>query len=379
MSAPRALSDADLGLFFDAHHRPLAEELIGAAGAIETAAGAGAGELARALGRDLDLYRLVCPDSGTVDVRAVCLARELLGYVSPLADAIFAVQGLGSFPIALAGTAEQRALLPAFRRGERIGAFALTEPGAGSDVASMATIARRDGGDFVLEGEKVFISNADIATDILVFANADPEAGRRGITAFLIAADAPGVSIEPVALGIEHPVGAIRLAGVRVPASAVVGELGGGFRLAMQTLDRFRVTVGAAAVGMARRAFDEAARHVRGRVQFGKPLAEQQIVQAYLAEMATEIDAARLLVLRAAHAADTTEAPVTTAAAMAKLYATEAAQRVIDRAVQLFGGLGVTRGNPAEALYRAIRPLRIYEGTSEIQRLIIGRAIAKEA
>jgi len=304
--------------------------------------------------------------------------REALGYASPLADAIFAVQGLGTFPIARAGSGEQKALLPRFRSGDLISAFALTEPNAGSDVASMQTTARKEGDAYVLDGDKCFISNADIAAHFVLFANADPEAGRRGITAFLLPKGADGLTIEVQDLSIDHPIGALHLRGCRLPASSVLGEVGGGFSLAMQTLDRFRVSVGAAAVGMARRAFDTAASHVRQRQQFGKALAEQQLVQAMLADMAVDIDSARLMVLRAAHAADTQEGSLSAAAAMAKLHATEAAQRVIDSAVQLFGGKGVERGNPAEALYRAVRPLRIYEGTSEIQRLVIASSVSKE-
>jgi acyl-CoA dehydrogenase len=238
-------------------------------------------------------------------------------------------------------------------------------------------VARRDGDGFVLDGEKVFISNVGIASYFVVFANASPSEGRKGITAFLVEDGAPGLETEKTALSIEHPIGRVKLSGVKVKSDAVIGELGGGFRVAMATLDTFRVTVGAAACGMAARALDEAARRVRGRIQFGKPLSEQQLVQATLADMATDLDASRLLVLRAAHAKDSGKERVSTEAAMAKLFATEAAQRVIDSAVQLHGGLGVTAGSVVERLYREIRPLRIYEGTSEIQRLIIGSAVAR--
>ncbi|HLU68659.1 MAG TPA: acyl-CoA dehydrogenase family protein [Kofleriaceae bacterium] len=377
------LSTDDLDVFFEDRHRALAGELGAAAPAIEAAergapdADGRARAVAAEMGR-LGLYRWLLPESGSVDVRALCLVREMLGQVSPLGDAIFAVQGLGSYPLLIAGSGEQRALGDALRAGEAIAAFALTEPGAGSDVASIATSARRDGDGWVLEGEKTFISSAGLATHYLVFATVDPAARRKGITAFWVPADTPGLTVRPIALGIEHPIGELTFAGCRVPAGAQVGEAGEGFALAMRTLDTFRLTVGAAACGMARRAFDAARAHVTGRVQFGAPLSDTQLVQAHLADMACDLDAARLLVLRAALVADRGQ-PVTVPAAMAKLCATEAAQRVIDRAVQLFGGRGVRQGEVVEALYRAIRPLRIYEGTSEIQRIIIGRALAREA
>ena len=316
-----------------------------------------------------------------VDVRALCVAREALGYVSPLADAIFAVQGLGSHPILLAGEAEKRAaLLAEVVRGTRVAAFALTEPEAGSDVASLRATARREGDSFVLDGEKVFISNVGIATHYVVFANADPARGKKGISAFLVEASAPGLALEPIPLGADHPLGRVRMTGCRIPAENLIGDVGAGLRLALGTLDVFRTSVGAAAVGMARRALDEAVAHVGARVQFGKPLAEQQLTQAALAEMATDLDAARLLVCRAAWERDHAPPGARSdgvSVAMAKMYATEAAQRIIDRAVQLFGGLGVTQGSVVERLYREIRPLRIYEGTTEIQKLIIGAALTR--
>ena len=376
------LSIDDLGFFFEERHRALAAELVRVAeglSRVEHAEGPGAAaRLARVLGAEHGLYRLLVPEKGPVDLRALCLVREMLGQVSPLADAIFAVQGLGVTPLVLAGSAEQRARhLPAAVRGEAIFGFALTEPEAGSDVGGMQATARRDGDGFVLEGEKTFISNVGIAHQFVVFANANPEAGKKGISAFLVPADAPGLSTEPIPMSIDHPIGRLRLRGCRLPPSALLGEVGQGLRLALGTLDTFRVTVGAAAVGMARRALDETLGRVRARRQFGKPLAEQQLVQAQLAEMATELDAARLLVLRAARLKDDGRDRVPVEAAMAKLYATEAAQRIIDRAVQLHGGLGVTLGSAVERLYREIRPLRIYEGTSEIQHLIIGRALGQ--
>ncbi len=318
-------------------------------------------------------------DGSAVEVRALCIAREAIAYVSPMADSIFAVQGLGSHPILLAGEAERRAaILAEVVRGERVCAFALTEPEAGTDVASMRSVARRDGESWVLDGEKVYISNVGIADHYVVFANADPERGKKGISAFLVDAKSEGLFAEPIAMSVDHPLGRISLRGCRVPADALLGEVGHGLRLALGTLDVFRTSVGAAAVGMARRALDEAIARTTTRVQFGKAIAEFQLTQAALADMATELDAARLLVFRAAWEKDQPGADPrasATSVAMAKMYATEAAQRIIDRAVQLFGGLGVTDRCVVDRLYREIRPLRIYEGTTEIQKLIIGGAL----
>lgn len=328
---------------------------------------------------ELGLLRLLVPDGGRVDVRSLCVAREALAYVSPMADSIFAVQGLGSHPILLAGEAEKRAgVLAEVVGGQRVCAFALTEPEAGSDVASMKTVARREGDSFVLDGEKVFISNVGIAHHYVVFANADPDKGKKGISAFLVDAQAPGLATEPIAMSVDHPLGRVHLRGCKVPASALLGEIGMGLRLALGTLDVFRTSVGAAAVGMARRALDEAIARTTTRKQFGKAIAEFQLTQAALADMATELDASRLLVLRAAWEKDHAkpgERSNGVSVAMGKMYATEAAQRIIDRAVQLFGGLGVTDRCVVDRLYREIRPLRIYEGTTEIQKLIIGGAL----
>lgn len=387
------LSTDDLGFFFEPRHQALAPTLVAAARALEDEHDAPA--LARAMGARHGLYALLVPealggapagrpgDGAYIDLRSLCLAREALGYSNAMADSIFAVQGLGSYPLVLAGSAEQRArLLPEVVRGERVGAFALTEPEAGSDVASLRSVARPQGdGSYVLEGEKTFISNAGLCDHYVVFASVDPAAGRQGITAFLVERGTPGLVEEPLRLAADHPIGRLRFEGCRLGPGALIGELGGGFALAMRTLDAFRVSVGAAAVGMARRALDETLARVRSRVQFGKPLAEQPLVQAMLADMATELDAARLLVLRAARAKDEAlpGARLSSEAAMAKLYATEAAGRVVDAAVQLHGGLGVVAGSRVERLARDVRPLRIYEGTSEIQRLIIGGALARGA
>jgi acyl-CoA dehydrogenase len=376
------LSCDDLGLFFEERHAVLGQRLRAAAIPLEASSRAGgpvAARVARELGERFALYDLLEPDpaSGRIDVRSLCLAREMLGWAAPIADAIFAVQGLASFPLVATDRAKAGPLLAALRQGAAIGGFALTEPEAGSDVAAIATRAVREGDGWRLDGLKTFISNAGIATFYTVFATIDPAAGKRGLTAFLVPADAPGLTMQPLTIG-DHPIGRLSLVGVKLPGDAAIGELGGGFALAMATLDTFRVTVGAAAVGMARRAFAEARRHVMRRRQFGQRLADQQLVQAHLADMATELDAARLLVLRAAHALDRGER-ASIEVSMAKLHATEAAQRIIDAAVQLHGGRGVTEGEVVEGLYRAIRPLRIYEGTSEIQRLIIGRALTREA
>ncbi|WP_438028318.1 acyl-CoA dehydrogenase family protein [Sorangium sp. So ce233] len=407
-----ALSSAELPVFFEERHAALAARLTPEALAplAPLAAARDAAAVARCLGEPLGLYAHLVPaalggapagappsaaDPTAIDVRALVLVREALGQVSPLADAIFAVQGLGSYPVVLAGSdAQRRAILPEVLSGRRVGAFALTEPEAGSDVASLRTEARRDGDGWVLDGEKVLISNVPLAHHLVVFARAAaaPEggggaggargAGRAAITAFLVDSGAPGVSSEPLPMSVPHPIGRVRFQGCRVPDSARLGEVGGGFKLAMQTLDAFRISVGAAANGMAARALREAIAHVTRRRQFGAPLSEQQMVRAYLAEMATELDAARLLVARAAHKRDTAAgaaARVSTEAAMAKMFATEAAQRIIDRAVQLHGGMGVIEGTEVERLYREIRPLRIYEGTTEIQKLIIAKGILERA
>jgi acyl-CoA dehydrogenase len=367
------LSIDDLGLFFAPHHAALATKLRAAAGPL-AALGHDARALVRALG-ETGVADVVVAEP--FDVRGLCLAREMTGWASPTADGILAVQGLSHDALRRTGHPEAARIVAGVRRGDAIGAFALTEPGAGSDVAAVATRATRDGDHVRLDGTKTFISNAGIATHYTVFATLDPAAGRKGLTAYLVPADAPGLTVEPQPIG-DHPIGTVRFAGVRIPASARIGGDGEGFALAMQSLDRFRVSVGAAAVGMARRALHEARVHVMTRVQFGQKLAEQPLVQATLADLATELDAARLLVLRAAAALDA-GARATTEVSMAKYYATEAAQRIVDGAVQLFGGLGCVEGNVAHDLYRAIRPLRIYEGTSEIQRLIIGRALTREA
>jgi acyl-CoA dehydrogenase len=287
------------------------------------------------------------------------------------------MQGLGSYPVTMAGSDEQkRQLLPSVAAGEAICAFAITEPEAGSDVSAVATRAVRDGGDYVLDGVKCFISNAGLADTYVLFARTSDDR-HRGLTAFVIPGSATGLTIAPTELIAPHPIGTVTLSAVRVPARARLGEEGDGFGLAMATLDFFRTSVGAAALGMAARALDEATARVRTRRQFGKPLAEFQATQMSLADMAVDVAAARLLVFSAAHRIDSSDTAAAVDAAMAKLFATEAAQRVIDRAVQLFGGQGVVAGCIVERLYREIRALRIYEGTSEIQKLIIGRSLLR--
>jgi alkylation response protein AidB-like acyl-CoA dehydrogenase len=320
--------------------------------------------------------------AAVLDVRTLCLLRETFARGSALADFAFAMQGLGSGPLSLFGTeAQRREYLPRVAAGQAIAAFALSEAEAGSDVGAMRATARRDGGDYVLDGRKHWISNAGIADFYVVFCRL-PEGGDRSYAAFVVDADRPGLRVgERFDVTAPHPLGTLELAGCRVPAGALVGEPGRGLRVALATLDVFRPTVGAAALGLARRGLDEALAHVREREVFGQPLARHQLTQAKLADMATAVDASALLVYRAAWARDRGGVPrVTREAAMAKLFATEAAQRVVDDAVQLLGARGVLAGAPVERLYREVRALRIYEGTSEIQRLVIaGQVLAAAA
>ena len=311
-----------------------------------------------------------------LDCRSLTLIRENLGWSSALLDTAFAMQGLGSYPISMVGTeAQKRTYLPGIISGARLGAFALTEPTAGSDVAAMRCRADAGDGGFILNGEKTYISNAGIAGQYVVFAKSDPDAGRRGITAFIVDADQPGLTVEPFEVIAPHPIGRLRFKDCFVPTDKVLGELGSGFKIAMKTLDVFRTTVGGAALGLARRALDEALAQAQIRTQFGRPIIEQQQIAAYLADMKTEFDAARLLVYRAAYLKDTTSNRVSQEVAIGKLFSTEAAQRIIDKAVQIFGGSGVRVGSVVERLYREVRALRIYEGTSEIQRVVIAAGL----
>jgi alkylation response protein AidB-like acyl-CoA dehydrogenase len=312
-----------------------------------------------------------------VELRDLCVLRAVLAYRSSLADTMFAMQGLGSYPVTLAGTPEQKqALLPHVADGQTICAFAVTEPDAGSDVSAISTRAFRDGEHWRLQGEKCFISNAGIAHSYIVFARTG-EDRHRGLSAFIVDGKTNGLTTEPVRLIAPHPIGTVHLDNVRLPAAALLGAEGEGFALAMATLDFFRASVGAAALGMAARALDEAKARVKARRQFGRALADFQATQLALADMAVDIAASRLLVFAAALRSDVSDQPGTVDAAMAKLYATEAAQRVIDRALQLHGGQGVVAGAVVERLYREIRALRIYEGTSEIQKLVIAKALLR--
>ncbi|HEU5050060.1 MAG TPA: acyl-CoA dehydrogenase family protein [Gemmatimonadales bacterium] len=376
--------------FFDDEHRALARE-VEAWAVSELAAGthphdvdARCRQLVGSLGRDGWLRHLVPARYGGIrerlDIRSVCLIRETFARHDALAEFAFAMQGLGTAPISLHGSEHlRRRYLPGVAEGKRIAAFAISEREAGSDVAAMATTARGDRDGFVLDGEKTWISNAGIADHYVVFCRM-PDVGERAFGAFMVDADNPGLTVSGrIDVIAPHPLGTLRLERCRVPTDAIVGEPGKGLRVALGTLDVFRATVGAAALGMARRALAEALRHVKARHAFGRPLAEFQLTQARLADMATAIDASALLVYRAAWAVDQGAARVTREAAMAKLHATEAAQRVIDDAVQLLGGLGVVAGAPVEQLYREIRALRIYEGTSEIQRLVIAGRLLEDA
>ncbi|MFC0169569.1 acyl-CoA dehydrogenase family protein [Pseudoduganella danionis] len=316
----------------------------------------------------------------TIDTRAICLIRETLARHSGLADFAFAMQGLGSGAICLHGSAAQRAAyLPRVARGEAIAAFALSEPQAGSDVAAMQCAAVRDGDEYVLDGEKTWISNGGIADFYVVFARTGEQPGARGISAFIVDAGTPGFEIaERIEVIAPHPLARLRFNGCRIPASQRIGEAGQGFKVAMATLDVFRTSVAAAALGFARRALDEAMQRATGRQMFGQVLADFQLTQAKLAQMATGIDAAALLTYRAAWQRDQGRI-VTKEAAMAKLTATETAQQVIDAALQMFGGLGVVSEQPVERLYREIRALRIYEGATEVQQLIIARELLRAA
>jgi len=314
-----------------------------------------------------------------LDVRMLCLIRETLARHDALADFSFAMQGLGMGAVSLFGTEGQRGWLNRTRAGQAIAGFALTEPASGSDVAATATLAERVPGGWRLTGEKTWISNGGIADVYVVVARTGEAPGARGLSAFLMPADVPGLSVaERLEVIAPHPLARLRLDGVVLPEDALIGQAGAGFKIAMAVLDHFRPTVGAAALGMARRALDAALGRVTARRVAGQPLAEMQMVQGHLADMALKIDAAALLIYRAAWAKDMGAARISREAAMAKLYATEAAQEVIDAAVQLHGGEGVRAGSVVEGLYREIRALRIYEGASDVQKLIIARAALAE-
>ncbi len=332
--------------------------------------------LARAMG-EAGLLRVACPPDGALDVRALCLAREALAYRAGLADFAFAMQGLGTAAVAMFGdpALRERVLGPA-RAGAALAAFAISEPDAGSDAAALSTSAERDGPDhWRLTGTKTWISNGGIAGTYVVVARSGEAPGARGLTAFLVPADAPGLAVaERIEVAAPHPLATLRFDAVRVPDSRRLGPAGGGFGVAMAVLDVFRATVGAAALGFARRALDLSLDRAAGRRMFGATLGDLQMTQAAIADAATEVEASALLVHRAAWLKDTGAERVGREAAMAKLHATEAAQRAVDRCVQLHGGLGVTKGHKAEELYREVRALRVYEGASEVQRVVIARA-----
>ena len=334
--------------------------------------------LARLAGAGWLNYSAPAPGDATtlpLDVRSLCLIREILARHSGLADFVFAMQGLGSGAITLFGNRTQKNdYLPAVRSGKKIAAFALSESEAGSDVVALTTNAVRDGDEYVINGEKTWISNGGIADYYTLFVRTGEETGARGLSAFIVDADSEGLEIaERIEVIAPHPLARLKFDQCRVPKTKLLGKPGDGFKIAMTTLDVFRSTVGAAALGFARRALDETLEHTTTRRLFDSRLADMQMTQGKIADMAVAIDASALLVYRAAWTKDCGAERVTREAAMAKLYATESAQKVIDQAVQLFGGRGVTRGEKVEELYREIRALRIYEGASEIQKLIIAR------
>ncbi|RVT48846.1 acyl-CoA dehydrogenase family protein [Rubrivivax albus] len=370
--------------FFDDAHRDLARALdvwagVACQGLDHGDADATCRRLVAALGEAGVLRHCVPAAHGgmrdALDSRSLVVCRETLARHDGLADFAFAMQGLGSGPITLAGSSTlQQAILPRVARGDCITAFALSEPEAGSDVAAMRCAARDDGDVWVLDGEKTWISNGGIADVYCVFARTGEQPGTRGISAFVVDAGTPGFEIaERIDVMAPHPLARLRFDGCRVPKDRLLGQAGEGFKLAMRTLDIFRSSVAAAALGFARRALDEALAYAQSRPMAGQRLADFQLTQAALGDMAADIDAAALLTYRAAWLRDVQGVRTTREAAMAKMVATEHAQRVIDRALQMHGGLGVKIGTAVESLYREIRALRIYEGATEVQRLIIGR------
>ena len=377
--------------FFDGRHAPAVEEIVAWLGTEpdvdELQEDGDLGETQRRFARSLGQAKLLrfavpAPDSERPpDARTICLTRDLLAYRSALVDFVFAMQGIGALPIWRFGSQELRErYLPGMRTGERIGALAITEPRGGSDVASTSTRAVRDRDDFIIDGVKTWISNGGVADQYVVIARSGEAPGARGLSAFVVDADNPGLHIDEKLVTMSpHALATVRLADCRVAASARLGGEGEGFRVAMSTLDVFRPSVGAMAVGLARRALDETIVHVGQRELFGRRMSDLEAVQMKIADMAIEIETATLMVYRAAWATDSGAQEITSEASMAKVVATEAAQRAIDSAVQLFGGQGVKRGSIVERLYRDVRPARIYEGPSEVQRLIVGRRlIAKQ-
>ena len=369
--------------FFDPKHRDLADklrrwcssELPNTTGDLDQ----DCRDLVGALGSAGFLKHCVADGDRRPDVRSLAIARETLAYHSGLADFAFAMQGLGSGAISLFGTVEQkREWLPRVAAGEAVAAFAMTEPECGSDAANIQTSAMRDGNEWVLVGEKTYISNGGIADLYVTFARTGEGEGARGLSAFIVPAEVVEVA-ERIDVIAPHPLARLRYDNVRIPADALIGEAGQGFRIGMETLNLFRVTVGAAALGFARRALDEALSFAKNRRLGTGTLAENAVTQAKLADMALQVDSSALLIYRAAWQQDEGGVDNRRAAAMAKLHATESAQMVIDAAVQMHGGAGVTRGVKVEELYRDIRALRIYEGASEVQRQIIARDLLKGA
>nr|MBL8456653.1 acyl-CoA dehydrogenase family protein [Zoogloeaceae bacterium] len=374
--------------FYGPEHRPLADAIGAWAGTAlpdidHRDTDAACRQLVAALGKAGFLRYCVPAEFGgalpELDSRSLCIARETLAYHDGLADFAFAMQGLGTGAITLSGSPElKRAVLPRVAAGEWIAAFALTEPLAGSDVGAMTCEARLAGDHYVLNGEKTWISNGGIADVYCVFARSGEAPGTRGISAFVVYPGMPGFEVaERLEVIAPHPLARLRFTDMKVPLANRLGAPGEGFKVAMRTLDIFRSSVAAAALGFARRALDEALRHVRARPMFGHALADFQLTQARLGEMATDIEAAALLTARAAWRRDVQKLPTTREAAMAKMTATENAQRVIDAAVQLHGGQGVRVGVKVESLYREIRALRIYEGATEVQKLIVARELLK--
>lgn len=374
--------------FFEEHHRALADQLetwaaLHCAHVDHRDVDAACRELVRNLGRDGWLKHTAPGESPSdkIDVRTLALVRETLARHSGLADFAFAMQGLGAGPISLFGTPAQKARwLPKTRSGAAIAAFALSEPASGSDVANISMTARRSGDGFTLDGEKTWISNGGIADLYVVFARTGEVAGAKGLSAVIVRGDNPGLSVaERIEVMAPHPLARLAFKACRVGVGDLIGAPGDGFKIAMATLDVFRTSVGAAALGFARRALAETIKRAKSRKLFGAPLSELQMVQGHIADMVVEVDAAALLVYRAAWTKDTGAARVTREAAMAKLYATEAAQRVIDAAVQIHGGDGVRSGHPVEVLYREIRALRIYEGASDVQKIVVAKSALSSA
>ncbi|MBV6656728.1 MAG: acyl-CoA dehydrogenase family protein [Devosiaceae bacterium] len=367
--------------FFDDEHRAWAAEVEAVAATLPNHHGdtdAACRQLATLLGK-AGLLQPTASADGSLDVRKLCLAREILARHNGLADFCFAMQGLGTGAISLFGTdAQKAAWLPKAQAGEAIAAFALTEPGSGSDVANNTMTATRDGDSYVLNGEKTWISNGGIADVYTLFARTNEQPGAKGMSAFVFTPDAAGFEIvERLETIAPHPLATLRFTDVRIPASAMIGTCGQGFKIAMSVLDVFRSTVAAAALGFARQALDAALERVVTRKVQGAALSELQMVQGHIADMALDIDASALLIYRAAWTRDNGASRVTREAAMAKLFATEQAQTVIDKAVQLFGGDGVKSGTTVERLYREIRALRIYEGATDVQKVVIARQCLK--